>query len=394
MVSRRVFVKASTLTALSAPLYSSMLLESQSKPQLRLGVIGCGDRGSGISSAIQAHPLFSVEGVCDVIPFRLEALAQSTNSKPYDDYRALLDNKNIDAVIIAVPFGLHYEVALDAIAAEKHIYCEKTMVKGIKQIQSVLDAQRNSDLIFQTGHQYNSSELYQKVEQMIKSGYLGEVTAFECQWNRNGDWRRDVPDPKWERLINWRMYKEHSGGLVAELCSHQIDFINRVLGELPKKIMGNGGIDHWQDGRETFDNVHLLFEYPNGIDASFTSTTTNAFEGYQIKILGSKATVVMGMTSAKIYLEDKGQNVYGLVDGVSGATKAQRSKGEGAPITARNTDITVQALEQFHASIFDGADVYADIASGANTSKCVQMCLDAMYEEKIVRWDDYPGLSF
>lgn len=393
MKSRRAFLKTSGLAALSVPLISSDWIKINSGKKLRLGIIGCGDRGSGISESIKSHPMFTVEAISDVIPFRLSALQKTTRAKAYADYRTLLEDKKVDAVIIAVPFGLHDEVSIDAINAGKHVYCEKTMVKGIQQIQQVLDAQRNSGLIFQTGHQYNSSELYQKIEQYVKNGDIGEITAFECQWNRNGDWRREVPDPKWERMINWRMYREHSGGLVAELCSHQIDFINRILGEAPKKIMGTGGIDYWKDGRETYDNIHMLFEYPGGVDASFTCTTTNAYEGYQIRILGKNATIVMGPRSAKVYMEKKAKLEYGNVDGVSGATLTKWQSGEGITIDADNTNITVQALEQFYRSIYDGERVYADIESGAITSKCVQMSLDALYQSEIKYWKDYPELK-
>ncbi|MEM8894387.1 MAG: Gfo/Idh/MocA family oxidoreductase [Bacteroidota bacterium] len=392
--SRRAFIKSSSLGALSIPLISSGLIKSGSKEKLGIGIIGCGDRGGGIAKSILGHDLFQIQAVCDIIPFRLSNIAKATGAQAYEDYRSLLDDSKVDAVLIAVPFGLHDEVALNTIQSQKHIYCEKTMVKGMDEIQTVLDSYRDSRLVFQTGHQYNSSELYQKVEQIVKSGYLGEVTAFECQWNRNGDWRREVPDPKWERMINWRMYREHSGGLVAELCSHQIDFINRVLGETPVKIMGTGGIDHWKDGRETYDNIHMLFEYPSGVDASFTCTTTNAFEGYQIKILGKKGTIIMGTRSAEIYLEDRSNLEYGNVDGVSGATITQWQKGEGAPIEASRTDITVQALEQFYRSIFEDEEVYADIKSGALTSKCVQMSLDALQSGSVKHWKDYPLLKF
>ena len=72
---------------------------------------------------------------------------------------------------------------------------------------------------------------------MINSNEIGKVSYFECQWNRNGNWRRPVSDPSLERLINWRMYKEYSGGLVAELCSHQIDFVNWALNDNPSKIL-------------------------------------------------------------------------------------------------------------------------------------------------------------
>lgn len=108
-----------------------------------------------------------------------------------------------------------------------------------------------------------------------------------------------MPDPKLERMINWRMHNEYSGGLTTELCSHKIYFINRVPKEAPEKISGFGGIDYWKDGRETFDNIQLQFQYPSDIDASFMCTTTNSFNGYQIKVLGSKGTIDMGISRAK-----------------------------------------------------------------------------------------------
>jgi predicted dehydrogenase len=392
---RRRFIKIGTLGAagLTFPFSKSLAMIGE-KEALNIGVIGTGDRGMGMIHLMNEIPFLKVIGCSDIIPFRLEKAIELSGAKGYEDYRALLDNKKIDAVIIATPFGMHGTMAVDALQAGKHVYCEKTMTRGMEDIQTVLDTHKNSGLVFQTGHQYNSSELYQKIHNIIESGYLGGITAFECQWNRNGDWRRKVPDPKWERMINWRMYREYSGGLVAELCAHQIDFIGRVIGENPEKVSGFGGIDHWKDGRETFDNIHMLFKYPSGVDASFTSTTTNGFEGYQIKVLGEKGTIVMGANEAKIYLERNQLKEYGIVDGVSGATKMAWEQGIGADITASSEDITAQALVQFYHSVIDGKPVYADIKSGALTSQCVQMSLDALDNEKVVSWEDYPKLDF
>ena len=111
---------------------------------------------------------------------------------------------------------------------------------------------------------------------MIARGDVGDVAAVQCQWNRNGSWRRPVPDPKWERQINWRMYREYSGELVAELSAHQMDFCNTVLGNDLQRIQGAGGIDYWDDGRETYDNVHVVCRYRSGVTATFTSLTSNA----------------------------------------------------------------------------------------------------------------------
>ena len=232
-MNRRDYIKLTTLASISLLSTSGTNLYAK-KPQkevLNLGIIGTGSRGGGIISILNKITHIKVVAVCDVLPFRLSKAVEISGAKGYTDYQDLLDHKGLDAVLIATPFGIHGQMCLDALHAKKHIYCEKTLVKGIDQTQNVIDAYRASNgLVFQTGHQYNSAELYQKVHAFIDAGYLGDITGFVCQWNRNTNWRRPVPEPKYERQINWRMYREHSGGLTAELCSHQIDFINRAAG--------------------------------------------------------------------------------------------------------------------------------------------------------------------
>ncbi|REE01559.1 Gfo/Idh/MocA family oxidoreductase [Marinoscillum furvescens] len=394
--ARRTFLKTGVLAAGGAMALPSMLSAmSFGKERVRLGVIGTGQRGTGLINLANKIEGLDVVACADVIPFRLEhALKLAPGAKGYASHEGLLENKKVDAVIIATPLSTHDEIALAALDADKHVYCEKTMVKGIAETQAVITKAKATDKVFQTGHQYHSSPLYNRALEIIRSGYLGEITAYECQWNRNGNWRRSVPDPKWERMINWRMYREYSGGLVAELMSHQIDFINWVTESHPAKITGFGGIDHWKDGRETFDNVHLLFEYPSGLDASFECTTTNGFEDYQIKVLGKKGTMILDYTKGVIYSERKGEALKGMVDGVSGATMDAWQRGEAVPIEAPGNDPTLDALRQFYESITEGKPVISSLETGALTSKCVQISLDALYEEKIKYWKDYPELNF
>ena len=284
-LKRRDFIKTSVLSTGGVLLGSNCASSKAATVDdpVKLAIIGTGDRGTGIINLVNKIDGIEVAACSDVIPFRLQkALKTAAISNGTDNYHNILNDNDIDAVVIATPFGMHGEMALAAIAAGKHVYCEKTMVRGISEIQEVINASKNSEIVFQTGHQYHSSPLYNRAREIINSGYLGEITSYECQWNRNGDWRRPVPEPKWERMINWRMYKEHSGGLAAELMSHQIDFVNWVTGSHPEKIVGFGGIDHWNDGRETLDNAHVLFSYPSGLDASFTCTTTNGHEDYPV----------------------------------------------------------------------------------------------------------------
>ncbi len=361
---------------------------------INIGVIGAGDRGGGLIPFINKIENLKVIACCDILPFRLEGGLNKVDGQAegYKDYRKLLENTDIDAVLIATPFNTHSKIAMDALDVGKHVYCEKTMAKGFDGIGNLVGKVKTSDKIFQTGHQYHSSRLYTHVVDLIRNGKIGKITAFECQWNRNGDWRRPVPDPKLERNINWRMYREFSGGLVAELCSHQIDFVNWVTESVPEKVMGVGGIDYWKDGRETYDNVHLLYSYPNGIKAKFTCLTSNAMDDYQIKVMGDKGTIILDYTKAWFYPEGKENKQMGNVDGVAGAT-VKWDQGKGIPIEVAHEDPSKQALLDFRDSVLNNTEPISNIVSGAKAAACVQMGLDAMHHDKIVRWNSDLGLE-
>lgn len=392
-MKRRSFIKKTVATtavvASSSYLYSNVLSNIYANNIINLGVIGTGVRGGGLMSMINGIDHVNVIAGCDVLPFRLNKGLARANSNPkgYSDYRKLLDNKDIDAVIVATPFNTHSKIGVDSIDAGKHVFCEKTLAKGYDGVRELVNKANQSKNIFQTGHQYHSSRLYTHVVDLIKNGKVGNITAFECQWNRHGNWRRPVPEPQFEKAINWRMYREYSGGLTAELASHQIDFVNWVLNEIPNQVMGVGGVDYWKDGRETYDNVHLVYSYPNGVKANFTYLTNNAKDGYQIKVIGDKGTIIIDMKDAWFYPEGKAKNkVLGEVDGVSGAT-LQWDKEKGYKINVEHINPTKQALIDFREAILNNKQPESDITTGAKTAICVQMGLEAMYNNKIVKWN-------
>ena len=392
-MKRRLFIKkTATVTAgiaSSSYLYGNVMSNISANNTINIGVIGTGDRGGGLTSIINSIDSVNVIAACDVLPFRLKEGISKANSNPtgYSDYRQLLDNNDIDAVIIATTFNTHSKIAIDALDADKHVYCEKTLAKGYVGIGELVNRANQSKQIFQTGHQYHSSRLYTHVVDLIQQGKVGNITAFECQWNRYGNWRRPVPNPKFEKAINWRMYREFSGGLTAELCSHQIDFVNWVLNETPNQVTGVGGIDYWKDGRETYDNVHLIYSYPNGVQAKFTCLTSNAKDGYQIKVIGDKGTIIIDTKNAWFYPEGKNNDkVITDVDGVSGAT-AQWDKQKGYKIDLEHLDPSKQALIDFKSSILSNKTPESSIFTGAKAAICVQMALDAMYKNDIMKWN-------
>ena len=146
---------------------------------------------------------------------------------------------------------------------------------------------------------------------------------------------------KLERLLNWRMFREYSGGLMAELCSHHINVVNWMLDALPLKVTGFGGIDYWQDGRETFDNVNTLFEYPDGVKASFQAITTNAFEDVSMIFMGTEGTITLKKEEGQVahfYSEPKrvkeelAKEGVKSVDAITSASRRAWARGEAIPI--------------------------------------------------------------
>ena len=392
MATRRSFIKKSTV-AFSAPLITPKsdlfsIFKSSPLNQLNIGIIGTGDRGQGLLKLISKIDGMRLIAICDNLQFRLDQAAKiAPKAIKYSNYKELLSNKNLDAVIISTPLNTHESIASDAVDASLHIYCEKTMVKGdISTMNLVKKVKKDHNKIFQTGHQYHSSRLYSHIVELVQSGEIGQIIAIQAQWNRNGNWRRQVQDPKFERQINWRMYREYSYGLTAELSSHQIDFSNWLLKSTPKKVVGFGGIDYWKDGRETYDNIHLTYSYPSGVKASFTCLTSNGKDDYQIKVMGDKASIMIGYKDAWIYPEGKYNKVIKDVDGVSGATSSW-IEGKGNPIKFDHKEPTYQALEDFRYAIINDSTPMSNLKSGADVSLAVDMGIRAMDTEQVVSWD-------
>jgi len=393
LVKRREFLKAGSMAAAGMMIGMPSILSAgtySKNDEIRVGVIGTGNRGTGLIRVMQKVPELRVMACCDVLPFRLEEGMKHADSKAkaYSDYKKLLDNKKLDAVVIATPLSTHSQIAIDTVDAGKHVYSEKTMTYNIEQAFDVLKKARTTDRIFQVGHQYHSSRLYKNVVDIIHEGHIGKVTKFECQYHRNGDWRREVPDPKLERQINWRMYKEYSEGMLAELSSHQIDFVNWVTGTIPTSVIGSGGIDYWKDGRETFDNTHVLFDYPDGVRASFSCTTANAYNSFQIRVLGDKATIVIGFTGASIIPEAKYRKELGLVDGVSSATIPVMDENGAIPIQWDGMDPTLEALEEFADNVLNTRKPSCDVETGTNLSVAVRLAFNSIHERKRMDWKD------
>lgn len=394
-MSRRKFIQQAGLLTGGFLLHNQLLqaVTTSFAEKINIGFIGCGDRGTGIMSIMKGLPeLFNITAICDTLDFRMDharKVAGAAAPKEYKDYRQLLDDKQVQAVIIATPLNLHYPVASAALKAGKHVFLEKTMTYNIPQaIKLVKEVKQHPGQVLQVGHQYRYVPLYFKVKEMIEKGYLGKITNIDCRWDRNWNWRRPVPQGYTDREVNWRMYKAYSGGLVAELLSHQIDFINWAFNTHPDEVMGVGGIDYYKDGRETYDNVQAILRYnKEGMIGNFGATCGNAREGYIFKLKGTKGTVALLMNEGIFYPEAAAKKDLEIVDGVSSATKIEWNKDGGIPILKEPMkDGTWYALKDFHKCIVEKQQPVSNVITGATTSVCVHLANEAAYNHTTRQW--------
>jgi predicted dehydrogenase len=256
--------------------------------------IGTGTQGRNDMSKLVRMQGVKIAAIADIYDpyYELGLKMAGPGCEGYKDYRKLLERKDIQGVGIATPLYLHARMAIDALEAGKHVYCEKLMAYTLEDAKKMVRTADRTGNFLQVGHQRRYSVDYHHALDLIKKGYFGDITHVRAQWNRRNNWRRPVPDPKFDRLLNWRLYKDESRGLMAELGSHQIDVTNWFLGMHPTSVVGMGGIDYWKDGREVYDNVQVCYEYPNGAKLTYQSIETNEFDGYSEEFMGRKGTLV------------------------------------------------------------------------------------------------------
>ncbi len=320
---------------------------------VKLGSIGVGSRGGALLRSMLKVPGSQVIAVSDVNDEAVDAAReniQEREGKEFEvftsnDYHEVLKQPDVQGVIIATPHFMHGPMAIDALEAGKHVYCEKAMAFTIGECIDLyhLAKARAKKQVFQVGHQRHYSKLYRKVREMVFGGRIGNVTAIRAQWNRNDDVSRPCSDPRLERMINWRLYSEYSGGLMSEFASHQIDVANMVLGMPPKEeggaftiayphsVCGMGGFDYprykRQKGRDTSDNIHVIFTYmvpfrerrakPEGgwewattgetypVRFTYMSIMTNELLGPSEMILGDEGSIDVSLAGGDFWKEAK-----------------------------------------------------------------------------------------
>ncbi len=298
-LSRRKFLQSSAIAAgaLLTPNAKAIVLEPQPMPaapvgandRIRFGIIGIGMEGSAVLGSALGLPGVECVGAADLYDGRHTLAKQITNNPNLQttrNYRELLDRKDIDCILAAVPDFWHKQVVVDACNAGKDIYCEKPMSHTVPEGFAMIEAARRNNRIVQIGAQRVSSRLCGKAHEMYSAGAIGEVNMVELTLGRNSPtgaweypppfdlspanlawdtWLKDTPKIPFnpDRFARWRCWRDYGTGVAGDLMVHLISAMLFTLGwnEPPRSAISLGGIFRWKDGRDMPDLQTVLFDY-------------------------------------------------------------------------------------------------------------------------------------
>jgi predicted dehydrogenase len=283
-------------------------------PPVNVAVIGASFQGRNILTSLAKMGAGSapVVSVCDSFStpsFQKKVTAIVPSAAFVADYRKVLDDKSVQAVFIATPSHKHKQIALDAIAAGKHVYCEMPLSHDIAEARAIAMAGKDSKATFQAGLQQRSNMQAHHVLKFIRSDALGTVVGGRAQWHSRNSWKQGWPTPEREKELNWRLYNASSSGLIGEIGVHQIDTASWFFGAMPIAVSAYSGIFGWKDERDVPDTVQAVFEYPKNLRYVYDATLVNSFDGPYEQFMGSDCAIQLRDQRAWMFKETDAKTI-------------------------------------------------------------------------------------
>ena len=360
--------------------------------------------------------------------------------KAYADYREILDRKDIDAVLVCTPDHWHARMAVDAMKADKAVYCEKPMVQQVGQGAGIIEAQKATGAVFQVGSQYASSILYDKVRDLISAGAIGKINSVEARYNRNsaiGAWQYSIPTDAsaetcdWEkflgsapkipfdatRFFRWRNYKDYGTAVAGDLFVHLLTGIHHATGSLgPNRVAGFGGTRYWADGRDVPDFVMALYDYPQtdkhpaftvamqcnfadgggpetmfrfvGSEGVISVTFTDLTLTRLGMVPSTETAVLKGYNSVTTFAKDQ-QELYGKkwrAENPPESIKAPKKETQAFKVPAGYNE-RLDHFNFFFQSMRDKKPVYEDATFGLRAAAPALLANQSIESGKLLGWD-------
>jgi predicted dehydrogenase len=374
-------------------LMSSAALAAQGD-QIRVGLIGAGGRGKLLTAEFKEVGA-QVAAVCDVYKPNLEAglKVASTGAAAHSDYRRLLDDKSLNAVIVATPDHWHARMVIDAVNAGKDVYVEKPMCHEVPEGFAMIDAVRRTKRIVQVGTQRRSMPLFQELKTFMGSGRLGDIRLVTSQWLNHQaglrqaklqgelDWQSWLGTaPKREldpmRFFNWYYYWDYSGGLLIGQAAHMIDSIQWLMGSnAPIAVTSAGGQVNLKPA-EIPETASVALEYAENFLATFTigykAMKYHTHNDQLAQYHGSKARLDVGRESYTLWPEQ-----------ATLVMKPDLAKDEPRAFDAG----TRAHIRNFLECIRSRQEPNAPVEEGFKTALALCMTLESLRKGRRVKWN-------
>ncbi len=291
-MKRRTFVKNTAIVSSAAILSPRIVFGSKANSAIRMGIIGCGNRGTSVISTMAKNTNINIIAMADIFDSQLQTAVVKFNKLNADKgfpaigksniyqgskaYLKLLENKSIDAVLISSPAYTHPEFLTAAITAGKHVYCEKPAaidVEGCRQIE-LAGKSLNGKLSVAIGFEIRYATPYIELIKRIHNGDIGDIISADLYYFSSGiplNPYKDVPYDR-ARIRNHFHFLELSGGILIDQGIHMLDVCNWAVGQHPVEAMGTGGINHGSEFGNTWNNYQVVYEYPNNVNMSIHCT--------------------------------------------------------------------------------------------------------------------------
>lgn len=405
--------------------------------RIQAGIIGVGARvQSGLLGAAMAVPGVELVGICDAYQGRVQRAVARTGGRARDcgDWKALLADKSIDAVIISTPDHWHRVQTVEALRAGKHVYLEKPMTLTIEDGPEMIAAAKSSGRVLQIGSQGMSSKTQETARDLIRTGKLGQVTMIRASYNRNtksGAWLYPIPPDAsektvdWtaflgpaprkpfslERFFRWRCYWDYSGGIATDLFVHLLTTIHFLMGaKMPSRVVAMGQNYRYKETHEVPDTVNAVLEYPEGFVVNLSSTFNNqASSESGFEVLGNEASIVFRggqmVLKPENAVEDNGWVVTSWAEELEKAyyadpkvlaqerpdTWAPRMRKESEAFGEVGRDATEVHMARFFESVRTGKPAAQDGTTGHHAAAAAHMVNLSIRQRRPVEWNFTTG---
>ncbi len=425
-IERRDFIKTS-IAAAGGAAASSSSSETPGAPtisdqannvlgandQIRVGLIGCGGMGNADASDFARQPNVRIVALCDVYEGSVRETLKNATLKldpektPYfKDFRLILDDKNIDAVIVATPDHWHALPTIMACQAGKDVYVEKPLSLTIEEGRRMVAAARKYNRVVQVGTQQRSARHFQKAVELVREGKLGKISRVHT-WNYDDEFPNGIGNPPdenppadldWDfylgpapvapynrnrHLGNFRWFWDYSGGKITDWGTHLIDIVHWAMNvDAPTAVSASGGKFILQDNRETPDTLLVVFEYA-GFVMTYENRTTNARGqdarwGYGTLFYGTDATMFVDRGGFEIFPEMEGRRRDDIFTARTVAAKMSVQRGDPSHLLHVRNFIECMKTRQKPIS---------DVEIGHRSTSAPHLANIALRTGKKIKWD-------